>query len=100
LSCIRGEIAALEGDHGTAEESLRGAHEADPTDAFFAHDVAAVLAGGRRFDEALEVIDCTLATPVLAGRGPERARTILRQLREKIEGDRNSMGPARSRGGE
>jgi len=89
---VRGEIAALEDDYALAERELRSGHEITPGDPSIARDLAAVLAGGRRFDEALPVIDRTLDAPPISGAGAARSRHNLRELRERIEADRRSLG--------
>lgn len=88
---VRGEIAALEEDYFLAERELRSGHEIAPNDPSIARDLAAVLAGGRRFDEALRVIDRTLAGPRIAGHGAEQEHHSLCRLREKIEEDQKSV---------
>ena len=91
LAATRGLIAARQGDYESAEAFLRAAHEADPTDAFAARDLALVIArdgaDAVRFAEALAVIDRTLTrTPAPQGEADGLARGILRQARERING--------------
>jgi tetratricopeptide (TPR) repeat protein len=110
LAATRGLIAARQGDYESAEAFLRAAHEADPTDAFAARDLALVIARDGaspiRFAEALAVIDRTLTrTPASQGEADGLARGILRQARERIneeldEVDRDPDPPGAAPGGD
>jgi tetratricopeptide (TPR) repeat protein len=91
LSNVRGAAAALDGDHAQAEEALRAAYDADPEVWVFARDLAAFLGSRRRFDEALEIIDRTLAASASPDVHAEQSRAILKRLREDIE--RNMRSP-------
>ena len=85
LARVRGVLAAYRGEHETAERLLREAHEMDPTDEGAAQALAAFLSDRSRSNEALNVIDRTLTTPITGRAGQDSDRRRLRDLREKID---------------
>ncbi len=84
LTGLRGAIAAAMGDDATAESELRGAHAADPIHSVFARDLAEFLLARGRPEEALAVIERTLATPERPGVFQAQAGCVLERLREQI----------------
>ena len=84
LTGLRGAIAAAIGDDATAESELLGAHAADPIHSVFARDLAEFLLARGRPEEALAVIERTLATPERPGIFQSRAGCVLERLREQI----------------
>jgi Flp pilus assembly protein TadD len=84
LRSIRGHIAVREKNYESAELDFRAAHEAEPTDARFTRDLAALLARDGRFAEALQIIDQTLALELRPRSHAEQDRAMLEGLREQI----------------
>jgi len=99
LSRIEGVLAALDGDNQRAEELLRSAHEADSAHDVSARDLAWFLVSRGRHQEALAVVDRTLATAKLHGRHHDKARLILEQRREKIQDELRAAHRATGSGG-
>jgi tetratricopeptide (TPR) repeat protein len=97
LRRVRGVIAVHERDYTLAESELRAAHDSDPADEFAAKDFGWALVRMNRFDDALAVVDRTLATPIGAGAHKEHARQLLTHFRERAEKTRRSV-EARQRG--
>jgi Flp pilus assembly protein TadD len=96
LSSLQGEIAVKRGNLQAAETYLRAAHEAEPEDASYARDLAAVLAAQGRFGDALNVIDRSL--PMLASPIPDtvaRDRAMLDELRAHVERALRDAEPGR-----
>lgn len=87
LSRIEGALAALDGDHQRAEELLRSAHEADPSHEVSTRDLAWFLRSRGRHQEALAIVDRTLAIAELPGRHHNDARLMLEEQREKIQNE-------------
>jgi tetratricopeptide (TPR) repeat protein len=86
LCALNGRIAAANGEAAVAEAELRRAHQADPIHSVYALDLAQFLLASNRRDDALQVIERTLATPqrdglfeMRAGQQLERLRTQLRE---------------------
>jgi tetratricopeptide (TPR) repeat protein len=99
LRRVRGVIAVHDRDYALAERELRAAHESDPTDEFAAKDLGWALVRMGRFDDALEVVDRTLATPAGAAAHNERSRQLLIHFRERAEKARPSGGSPRAGNG-
>jgi tetratricopeptide (TPR) repeat protein len=95
LDRLRGQIAMIDGDYDAAEEALRSAHDDDPNHVFIALDLATVLARQRKSQEALIVIDRSIATPAISQDQEER-RSALHELRAEIERQMPSEGAASS----
>ena len=92
LRRIRGVVAVHDRDYALAERELRAAHESDPTDEFAAKDLGWALVRMGRVDDALEVVDRTLATPAGAAAHSEQSRQLLMHFRERAEKARPSGG--------
>jgi Flp pilus assembly protein TadD len=89
LSSVQGQIAVRQGEVQVAEMHLRAAHEADPLNAFYARDLAAVIATAGRFGEALSVIDQAMAGLLgVAKDHAHRDREMLGELRLAVERSR------------
>ncbi len=86
LTGLRGAIAAATGDADRAEQELRAAHSADPIHSVFALDLAELLIARCRREEALAVIERTLAMPERPGIFQARAGRRLERLREGAPG--------------
>ena len=88
LAALRGQIAAREQDYSSAEHFLRVAHEADPSNPFFACDLARVILVSKdhdaRLQDALDVIDRTLTLAPDHSYATLEGRKILEQLRAQI----------------
>ncbi len=77
---LRGLVAAARGEHQAAEAELRSAHLADPVNSAYAADLAELLLARGARDEAIEVIECTLATPQRDGYLQAQAARRLQRL--------------------
>jgi tetratricopeptide (TPR) repeat protein len=88
IAAVRGEIAARERDYGSAEHYLRVAHEADPSNPFFALDLARVILASNdhrpRHQDAVEVIDRTLTLACDQSLADREGRRLLEQLRGQV----------------
>ncbi len=89
LTGLRGAIAAATGVADRAEQELRAAHSADPIHSIFALDLAELLIARDRREEALAVIERTLATPERPGIFQARAARKLERLREDLQARRD-----------
>jgi Flp pilus assembly protein TadD len=84
LRRVRGVIAVFDKDYALAERELRAAYEGEPDDEFAARDLAWALVRMRRVDEALAVVDRTLALPIAQNAYSEQSRVILKRFRERV----------------
>jgi Flp pilus assembly protein TadD len=91
LRRVRGVVAVHDRDYALAERELRAAYESDPTDEFAAKDLGWALVRMGRFDDALEVVDRTLAMPVGAEAHNEESRQLLMHFRQRAEEVRRSV---------
>jgi tetratricopeptide (TPR) repeat protein len=88
IAAVRGEIAAREQDYGSAEKYLRIAHEADPSNALFARDLARVILASddqdHRATDAMAIIDRTLTLAPNQSHAEREGRRLLEQLRVQV----------------